>query len=480
MRPSRRDGGRRGAPRVPGVPVRLALVVLLALARGCTQSCDLVIAGGRVLDPESGLDAVRHVGIRGGRIEIVSEAPLEGTRVIDASGLVVAPGFIDLHRHGQDEASYRLAVRDGVTTALELELGVPDVAGWYAAREGGQLVNYGASIGHLGARAVALGDPVTGIGGASTRRAASAAELEELERLLRVGLAQGAVGVGVGAAYTPGAGMDELRRMLAVVAERGVAAFVHGRGGLAGLDSLLAAAHETGASLHVVHANSSGGALVERFVGRIAAARAAGQDVTTEAYPYAASQTLIESAPFDGWRSWPEERFARYVWVDTGERLTRDRFAALRARGGSVLIHGGNEELTAVAVTSPLTMVASDGGGRHPRGAGTFARVLGRYVREQGALELTDAVARMTILPARRLEAFVPAMAAKGRIRAGADADLVLFDPERVIDRATYAQPFLPSVGFRWVLVGGVPVVAEGEVVEGVRPGQAVKGRARY
>lgn len=432
------------------------------------------------MDPESGLDAVGHVGVRAGRIEAISEEPLAGERVIDAAGLVVAPGFVDLHRHGHDEGSYRLAVLDGVTTALELELGTHDVAGWLEAREGGQLVNYGVAVGHLGVRAVAMGDPVRGIGGESTRAFASEAQRAEIERLLRVGIAQGAAGVGFGAAYTPGAGMDELEQMLGVVAERGMAAFVHTRNGVAGLDSILEVAERVGSPLHVVHANSSGGGAVETFLERIAGARAAGQDVTTEAYPYAASQTLIESAPFDGWTSWPDERFARYVWVDTGERLTRERFAALRRRGGSVIIHSRTEALTDAAVTSPLTMVASDGGGRHPRGSGTFARVLGHYVRDKGALDLVDALARMTVRPAQRLEEWVPAMASKGRVRVGADADLVVFDPERVVDRASYAQPFRPSEGFVYVLVGGVAVLDGGEIVEGVRPGRAVVGRARY
>jgi N-acyl-D-aspartate/D-glutamate deacylase len=458
----------------------LAACVLLAAASACGADYDIVIEGGRVMDPESGLDAVRNVGISDGRVELISEDALSGSRTIDARGLVVAPGFVDLHRHGQHEAAYRLQVHDGVTTGLELELGTADVAAWYEERVGGQLVNYGVAIGHLGARAVAMGDPVTGTSGRSTRLAATPAQRAEIERLIRVGLAQGAVGIGIGAAYTPGAPMAEIAAVLGVAAQRGVVAFIHTRNGLAGLDSTLSAAREARASLHVVHANSSGGGAVVAFLDRIRAATDEGLDVTTEAYPYAASQALIESAVFDDWASWSDDRFQRYEWARTGERLTRETFAVHRAEGGSVLIHSRTQDLTLAAVTSPLTMFASDGSVGHPRGAGTFAKILGRYVREQGALDLMDALSRMTIRPARRLEPFVPAMANKGRIRVGADADITIFDPETVVDRATYDNALLTSEGIEYVLVNGVVVLDGGELVEDVRPGRPITGLATY
>lgn len=432
------------------------------------------------MDPESGLDAVRTLGIRDGKVEIITDQVLRGARVIDATGLVVAPGFIDLHRHGQTEAAYRLQALDGVTTGLELELGVPDVSAWYDERRGGQLVNYGTSVGYLGVRAVAVGDPVVGTGGGSTRDALSSAQVSEVERLLRVGLAQGAVGIGFGLAYVPGASMGEIERMLGVAAERGVTAFVHTRSGLSGLDSTLTAAGRVGAAIHVAHANSSGGGATLRYLETIVAARALGRDVTTEVYPYAASQALIESALVDDWRSWPDERFAQYEWVRTGERLTRETFEEYRRTGGSMIVHSRTEAATVVGIRHPLPLFASDGSMGHPRAAGTFARILGRYVRETEALELMDALARMTIEPARRLESFVPAMSGKGRIRLGADADLTIFDPETVIDHATYAAPTRPSEGFAFVIVNGVVVVEGGEVVPSVRPGRAIHGRATY
>ena len=459
-----------------GLLPSLAALVLAAGASACGPTYDVVIEGGRVMDPESGLDAVRNIGIVDGRVEVISSELLEGARHIQAAGLVVAPGFVDLHRHAHNEQAYRLQVLDGVTTGLELEIGTADVEAWYASREGGQLVNYGVSMGHIGARAVAMGDPVTGLGGVTTREPATEQQVAETERLIRQGLAQGAIGVGLGSAYTPGAPMAEIERMFAVAADAGVTAFIHMRGGLQGLDSTLAAARNVGAPLHIVHANSSGGGNIVRFLAMIEAAQSAGQDVTTEAYPYGASSTGIQSALFDNWESWEDDRFNRYQWVRTGERLTRETFGRYRAEGGTVIIHGRTEEMTLAAVTSPITMIASDAmAAGHPRGAGTFAKVLGRYVREQGALELMDALRKMTIEPARRLEAWVPALRNKGRIRVGSDADITVFDPETVIDRATYIDGSIPSDGIEYVLVNGVLVVDGGEVVEGFRPGRAVR-----
>ena len=450
-------------------------IVLFAGISACGADYDTVIQGGRIMDPESGLDSVVNIGILEGQVRAISGDNLDGSRVIDATGLIVAPGFVDLHRHGQSERAYRLQVQDGVTTGLELEIGTPNAATWYAEREGGQLVNYGVSIGHIGVRARAMGDSVLGSGGITARQQSSPDQISETEQLIREGLAQGAIGVGFGTAYTPGATMDEIEHMFSVAADLGVTAFVHMRGGLEGLDSTLTAANNAAASLHIVHANSSGGGNILEFLEMIQMAQDEGRDVTTEAYPYGASQTGIQSALFDDWESWDDERFERHQWVRTGERLNRETFSKYREEGGSVIIHGRTEEMTLAAVTSPLTIVASDGGTGHPRGAGTFARILGRYVREQGALELMDALARMTILPTLRLEEFVPAMKTKGRIRVGSDADITIFDPETVIDRATYLEGSLTSDGIEYVLVNGIPVVYEGEIAEGVRPGKAIK-----
>lgn len=464
----------------------VAIVLGAALGVACTTSppadtpYDLVVANGRVMDPESGLDAVRHLGIRAGAIAALSSTPLAGTRVIDAAAHVVAPGFIDLHEHGQQEESYRMMVSDGVTSAFELEVGAGDVAAWYDARQGGQIVNYGVSVGHIPARMKVLGDPgqgllPAGIGGSG---AATETQVAEMAAILRAGLAQGAVAVGLGSAYTPGAPMAEIERMFAVAAAGGASAHIHMRGDVGGLRETIAAARRAGAALHIVHVNSVAGDDIDLFLREIQAARDAGQDVTTEAYPYGAGMTEIQSALFDDWERWPDERFGRHQLVSSGERLTRATFAAARKTGGTVIIHGRSEAQTRAAIASPLAMIASDGfieqGRGHPRTSGTFARVLGRYVREEQAVPLMDAVRRMTLEPARRLERRVPAMARKGRVKVGADADLTIFHPATVIDRATYEDATIPSAGIPFVIVRG-EVVVDGGHVTNARPGRAIR-----
>jgi N-acyl-D-aspartate/D-glutamate deacylase len=403
--------------------------------------------------------------------------------VIQAAGLVVVPGFIDLHEHGQDEDSYRMMVRDGVTTALELEVGTADVEGWYAEREGGQLVNYGVSIGHIRVRMDVLGDPgdflPAGIGGSAT---ATEKQLDEIERDIREGIMQGAVAVGFGSAYTPGATMGEVERMFRVAGENGVSAHIHMRNGLAGLDSTISAASRAGAPLHIVHANSSAGGRINEFLSTIEVAQASGQDVTTEAYPYSAGMTRIESALFDNWENWDEEQFGIHQLVSTGERLTRETFARARAVGGTVIIHSRTEEMTRAAVESPITIIASDGfiedGRGHPRTSGSYSKVLGQYTREEGVITLPEAIHKMTLMPAQRLEARVPDMADKGRIRIGAHADITIFSAETVIDRATYMDASIPPEGIPYVIVGGELVVDGGEITA-ARPGEPVRALIR-
>lgn len=294
---------------------------------------DLVVANGRVMDPATGLDAIRHLGIRSGRIVRISATPLAGTRTIDAKSHIVAPGFIDLHEHGQDSGSYAMMVRDGVTSAFELEAGTADVAWWYKAHEGGQLVNYGVAVGHIPARMRVLGDPSTGIlpSGIGGTGHATEAQVQEMEAILRRGLAEGAIAVGAGSAYTPGAPMTEITRMFRVAAEGKASVHIHMRGGVAGLDSTLAAARVAGAALHIVHVNSSAGSELTTFLEHITAARTAGRDVTTEAYPYGAGMTSIQSALYDDWASWPDSTYKQYQLVSTGSG-SRARASARRAR----------------------------------------------------------------------------------------------------------------------------------------------------
>jgi N-acyl-D-aspartate/D-glutamate deacylase len=433
-----------------------------------------------VIDPESGLDATRNVAIDGGRIAAVSAAPLQGRTTIDVAGLVVTAGFIDLHSHGQTAENYAFKARDGVTTALELEVGVNPVAAWYQEREGRALVNYGATSGHIPALMAATHDT----GGLLPRAAAvdrgtTPDERAQALELVRQGLNEGALGVGMGIAYTPKVTREEVLDLFEVAAQRRVPVYVHMRsngpvepGAIDSLQELLADALATGASLHVVHITSMGLRETPVLLRMIEGARRRGLDVTTEAYPYTAAMTDLASAMFsDGWQARNGGiDFRDLQWTATGERLTAATFASYRKQGGMVVIHSIPEEIARLAIADPTVMVASDGlleGGKgHPRGAGTFARVLGRYVREERALSLTDALRKMSLMPAERL-----GIQSKGRLQAGADADITVFDPDRVVDRATFENPAQHSEGIPFVLVNGVFVVKDGELQTSVAPG---------
>lgn len=450
------------------------------------QVYDIVIVNGRVMDPASRLDAVRHVGIIENRIRAVSATPLQGRTVLDATGMVVAPGFIDMHAHGQTPENYRVQALDGVTTALELEVGVEDVDRWYAEREGKTLINYGASVGHIRVRMQVMGDPGALLpSGPGANRPATPEQIERMKQLIERGLQHGAVAVGFGMTYTPAATRWEILEMFRVAARYGASAHVHIRSGPGpepeiGFQEAIAAAAITGAPLHIVHLNSVSEAATPRTLQMVAEAQARNLDITTEAYPYTAGMTEIQSALFDGWEDRPTEWFQRLQWVASGERLTRESFQQYRRQGGMVILYNNTEEMVKLAIASPLTIIASDGhledGKGHPRTAGTYSRVLGRYVREQQALPLMTALGKMSYLPAKRLEYRVPAMRDKGRIRVNAEADIVVFDPNTIIDRATYEQPALPSVGMNYVLVNGVPVVRDGRLDESRMAGRAVRG----
>jgi dihydroorotase len=209
-----------------------------------------------------------------------------------------------------------------------------------------------------------------------------------------------------------------------------------------------------------------------------------GLDITTEAYPYTAASTYLQSTMFDdGWQDRLGISYGELQWVKTSERLTADTFAKYRKEGGFVIMHLMKPEWIERAMAAPFVMVASDGmpyePGAHPRSAGTFSRVLGLYVRETKTLSLMDALRKMTIMPAKRLEPVAPQMKNKGRIRVGADADITVFDPARVRDTATFEKGLSFSAGIDHVFVNGVAVVRDGKTVAGAHPGKAVVGVRR-
>ncbi|MFM7275086.1 MAG: amidohydrolase family protein [Gammaproteobacteria bacterium] len=470
------------------IPLLLGLALALPAA---AERFDLVLANGRVMDPETGLDAPRNVGIRESRIARISAEALSGTRRIDVKGLVVAPGFVDLHQHAQDPASSRLKAFDGVTTGLEMEIGVPDVVSFLSRKQGTSLINYGTTASHPAARAFAFGTPLAepvlvAPSGPATNTAATPEIRTRIAERLGRELDAGALGIGMGIQYTPGATRQEVIDTFRLAAARNVPVFTHVRSfgriepgsSIESVSEVIGSAAVTGAALQIVHINSSCVQDGLECVALVAGARARGLDITTEAYPYTAGMTLINSALFNpGWREKLGIDYDALMLPDTGERLTKARFEALHASPAfqPVIMFANTQEMVDKVIAEPLVMIASDGLDGHPRNAGTFTKILARHVRELGSLTLMDALRKMSLMPAQRIEKSTPAARRLGRLQEGADADLIVFDPATVGDRASFQKPREPSVGMRYVLVGGTPVIDDGAFVEGVFPGRAIR-----
>lgn len=493
---------------------------------GAGVTYDVVIHGGRVIDPESGLDAVRDVGVIGDRIAAVSAAELAGRTSIDARGLVVAPGFIDLHSHGQAIGEGRLQALDGVTTALELEAGAAPVADAYArAAAEGRPINYGYSASWASLRRHVVGGaplrgrtggPLDDLGSDGWRAPATPAQVAALLRELERELADGALGVGILLGYAPATDPAEYVRVARLAAAAGVPTFTHARPLVEqdptivvdGAEELTRVAAETGAHMHYCHVNSTSTRHLDRVQALVDAVRAEGATVTTEVYPYGSGMTSIGSDYFHpdrlhvlGATGTPQD----VVYARTGETVASvERLLELRAADPSglaflkVFDEQSSPERLARICTLPQAVIASDAvpfvvaAGHaydpsqwplptfvrtHPRSAGTYGRTLRVAVRESGALSLPEALARCTLRPARVLEAAVPAMRRKGRVQPGSDADLVVFDAERVSDAATYQHTVRPSIGFVHVIVNGEAVVRDGRLRPDVLPGRPVRAR---
>ena len=483
-------------------------VALPAALPAQERDLDLVITGGRVLDPETGLDAIRDIGVARNEIVAISREVLanrlkQGGALLDAAGKVVAPGFIDLHAHGQSAEANRYQAMDGVTTALELEGGVPRVGRFLEGRAGEAILHYGASVSHGGLRLLGIPGVSEQAAGLLDAESTGAELVIEHAHLLREAnytavdpeaaaavheaitaeLRAGGLGIGMPHQYYPGATHTEIYRIFELAAELEVPIYTHVRDmAVSAVQEVLANALATGAPLHIVHLNSSSLHHLPVTLDLIAGARAAGLDVTTEAYPYTAASTGISSAIFDeGWQEKLDMTYGDIQWQNTGERLTEETFELFREEGGTVIMHMMKPEFIELAMRTPFVMVASDGmpyaPGAHPRSAGTFSRFLGRYVRDRGVLTLPEAIKRITLLPAERLQEVAPLMRRKGRIQIGAIADITVFDPATILDTANFEDDLSFSEGVAHVVVDGVPVVRDGALVPGVFPGKPLLGR---
>jgi dihydroorotase len=444
---------------------------------------DLVILGGRLVDPASGFDGLANLGVAGGIIRRISATALSGRQVIDATGLIVAPGFIDILSYDPTEVGTWNKISDGVTTVLAMHGGTSNPVAWYAHHEKQRHpVNFGGSFFQMEAR------NRLGIG------RYAAATSQQIERLLVIAeraLRQGALGVSFSPEYAPGTSSAEIVPLMSLARSYAAPVFFHARysdmeepgTNLDGLNEIVGYARETGAAVHIDHLNSTGGTFsMKQSLELLDQARSSGLDITACAYPYAFWATYLNSARFDpGWQSRFRISFGDLQVAGTADRLTEQSFKAQRRAGKLAVAYAIPEDDVVDALRSPMVMIGSDailepGFNNHPRASGTFARTLALYARDRKALSLMDAIAKMTIMPARRLERRSEAMTRKGRLAVGADADITILDYDRVADHATVEHPEYPSSGIAYVIVNGRIVKDPVRLRTETRPGRPIRG----
>lgn len=446
---------------------------------------DVVINGGRVMDPDSGFDGLANIGIDGPTITGTSAENLVGRTEIDATGRVVAPGFIDLLSYEPNSFGVWLKLADGVTTNLAMH-GVNNYAEAFFGRYEDQTpIHYGGAFHHHFMRGFDIE--------ADIDAELTETQFDELKMLSRSNLEQGFAGISFSPEYSPGATPEEMEQLTAMAADLGHVCFFHARysdpnppgTSLEAIEEVLSIALRTGASVHIEHLSSTGGTFVMfQAINLINQARAAGADVTACLYPYDFWGTFLGSSRFSlGWQERYRLTESDLQIAGTDTRLSADTFSAAYRDNKLVAALGSipDEEIQ-MALQEPWVLVASDAiptieMNNHPRGAGTFARLIGHYVRELGTLDLMSGLAKVTIGPARRVEAMIPAMARKGRLQRGADADIVIFDPVTIGDRATVEMPAVPSVGIDWVLVDGRIALRNGVVDKAVLAGRPLRSR---
>ncbi len=480
-----------------------ALVALSANAFGIP----LVFKNARIIDGTGRKSFVADVRVDGDRIVKVGKVNAKkGEEVIDASGLVLAPGFIDIHNHSESglvrEGAAANQVSQGITTLIVgPDGGSPwPLAEYFAKLEGKIAVNVASFIGHATVRQQILKNDY--------QRSASSEEIAAMAKLVEQGMIEGAFGLSSGLEYDVGykATIEEMIYLARVAAKYDGIYMSHIRDEEEGFRAAMEEAIRIGRDArlpvqisHIKMGNRNVWGKSAEAISLIEAAQKSGQDVTADAYPYtawASTITVLVPSRKDTDRDEIEKGLANVGGAEkvlithaanrSYEMKTMAEIAASKAispvelyieivknGGAGVVCNSMSENDVKAFYTRPWVMVASDGGigSRHPRGTGTFTRVLGRFVRENGWLGLDEAIRKMTSSPAGRL-----GLKDRGRIKKGMKADLVLVDPSQVIDNATFAEPQRFSSGVRAVFVNGVRVW-DGAKVTGALPGIILRRR---
>lgn len=480
---------------------------------------DLVITGARVVDPETMLDQVRNIGISGEEIAIVTPEAISGADVIDASGLIAAPGFIDFHAHGQDPYSEKVSIFDGRTTQMDLEAGALPLSDYYEAKAGISLANYGASVGHASARLLLM-DGVESHGSPMMTHALQKAgktgnqwsvnqatdeQLDQIDDLVTDGIHNGGLGIGVMVGYYPSARSEGIARMARVASDNHSFLTTHPRylsniapSGVLGQQEFIALSMAYDVPLVLHHIPTNALSDTKAALAMVDRGNANGAKILGEAFPYVKGSSFIAAEILSpGWQERTGMDYSDLIWVETGETLTEETFNKYRAErpdGFFVMEHIKEPDMMA-AILHPDIIIGSDGmplvdddghslpfdapfgaGLGHPRSAGTFGKYL-RIAIDDGTLTMPQIIAKTAYLQAEFLEPFAPSMAKRGRLQAGTFADITIFDPDEVNGMAGYdaGTNSLASKGFVHVIVNGHPVIRDGELNADVHPGEAIR-----
>ena len=491
------------------------ILSVLAAPTLFAQDYDLVITGGRVIDPETLYDDVANVGIKDGRIATITKEKISGRETVKAKGKVVAPGFIDTHFHFQMPIGYSIGLRDGLTSAIDFEMGCAGsyMAGWYEARAGVTQANYGCAVSHESARAMVIdgsdGDymkdgPISALttrkktGWSATRPTLEQgnAILEEIDK----GLQAGAPGIGSTVGYMrEGVSSREMFEVQKVAARYDRPTGAHTRYTLGtdttennGAQELVANALALGAPAIVLHFNNDGWRLAHQMITNL---QEQGHNIWGEIYPYAAGSTTI-NAEFLEPESWVDDLGHRYedtmLNPDTNEFYTLETYKETVASDPSTLIviFKQPEENQAKWLTLKGVTMASDAtvgmpydapwdypmeelGGTHPRTAG--ARGASIRLGRENDIPMMQLISILSYNAAKHLgDTGLKSMQERGRIQTGMVADIVVFDPETFTDNSTYENGSVPSTGMEAVIVNGQIVVRDDELLP-VFPGQPIR-----